>query len=77
MNNKYWKGHVEVFWVVTLCSAVEGYKHVQGPCCLHLQGEVDLYVGAGNRRGIDMCELRPCVGGPEKRNLWSGQIKRE
>jgi hypothetical protein len=31
---------VEVFWVVTLCSAVIGYQRFRGPCCLHLHGEV-------------------------------------
>jgi hypothetical protein len=29
---------VEVFWVVTPCSAVVGYHRFGGPCCLHLQG---------------------------------------
>jgi hypothetical protein len=27
---------VEVFWVVTLCSAVVVHQHFGGPCCLHL-----------------------------------------
>jgi hypothetical protein len=25
---------VEVFWVVTLCSVVVGYRRFRGPCCL-------------------------------------------
>jgi len=29
------------FWVVTPCSDVLGHKYVGGPCCLHLQGEVE------------------------------------
>jgi hypothetical protein len=33
---------VEVFWVVMLCSVVVGYQRFGRPCCLHLQGEVDL-----------------------------------
>jgi len=32
---------VKVFWVVILCSIVVGHKCFKGPCCLHLQGEVD------------------------------------
>jgi hypothetical protein len=28
---------IEVFWVVMFCSIVVGY---QGPCCLHIQGEL-------------------------------------
>jgi len=27
---------VKVFWVVLLHSAVVGYQHFWGPCCLHL-----------------------------------------
>jgi hypothetical protein len=38
------KIHVEVFWVVMLCSVVVGYQHFGEPCFLHLQGEVN---GAG------------------------------
>jgi hypothetical protein len=41
---------VEVFWVVTSCSVVIGYQCFGGPCCYHLQGEVN---GAG-RKGICM-----------------------
>jgi hypothetical protein len=33
---------VGVFWVMTQCSVVVGYQRFGGPCCLHLQGEVDL-----------------------------------
>jgi hypothetical protein len=33
------KIHVQVFWVVTLCSVV-GYHCFGGPYCLHLEGEV-------------------------------------
>jgi hypothetical protein len=29
--------HVEVFWVLTPCSVVLGYRRFRGPCCLHLQ----------------------------------------
>jgi hypothetical protein len=32
--------HVEVFWVMTLCSVVVGYQCFRGPCCPHLQGQV-------------------------------------
>jgi len=32
---------VAVFWVVTPCSVVVGYRCFGGPCCLHLQGEVN------------------------------------
>jgi hypothetical protein len=31
-----------VFWVMTPCSDVVGHQRFGGPCCLHLQGEVDL-----------------------------------
>jgi hypothetical protein len=30
---------VEIFWVVTPCSAVVGYRRFGGPCYLHLEGE--------------------------------------
>jgi hypothetical protein len=32
---------VEVFWVVTQCSVVVGKQRFGGPCCFHLEGEVD------------------------------------
>jgi hypothetical protein len=32
------KIHVKVFWVVTPCSVVAGYRRFRGPYCLHLQG---------------------------------------
>jgi len=28
---------VEVFWVVTPCSNVVGYKCFRAPCCLHMK----------------------------------------
>jgi len=28
-----------VFWVITLCSVVVGYKYFRVPCCIHLQCE--------------------------------------
>jgi hypothetical protein len=31
---------VEVFWIVTPCSVMVGYRRCRGPCCLHLQDEV-------------------------------------
>jgi len=34
------KIHVDVFWVVTPCSAVLGYQHFGGPSCLHLQDDI-------------------------------------
>jgi hypothetical protein len=40
------KFQAEVFWVVTPKSVVVGYQHFGGPCCLHLQCEVN---GAGKR----------------------------
>jgi hypothetical protein len=33
---------VEVFWVVTPCSIVVGYRRFGGPCCFHLQDEVEM-----------------------------------
>jgi len=27
---------------MTLCIVVAGYQHFRGPCCLHLQGEVNM-----------------------------------
>jgi hypothetical protein len=32
------KIQIEVFWVVTPCSVVLGYRRFGGPYCLHLQG---------------------------------------
>jgi hypothetical protein len=29
---------IAVFWLVTSSSAVVGYQHFRGPCCLNLQG---------------------------------------
>jgi hypothetical protein len=29
---------VEVFWIVTPCIVVVGYRRFRGPCCLHLLG---------------------------------------
>jgi hypothetical protein len=31
---------VAVFWVMTLCGDVAGYRRFGGPYCLYLQGEV-------------------------------------
>jgi len=28
--------HVEVFWIVTLCSVVVGYRRFGSPWCIHL-----------------------------------------
>jgi hypothetical protein len=33
---------VEVFWDVTPYSVVVGYQRFGGPCCIHLQGEVEI-----------------------------------
>jgi hypothetical protein len=33
------KIQVEVFWVMTPCSVVVGYRRFGGPRCLHLRGE--------------------------------------
>jgi len=35
------KFHIVVFWVVTRCSVVVGYRRFGGPFCLHLRGEVN------------------------------------
>jgi len=32
---------VEVYWVMTTCSAVLGHQRFGGTCCLHLQGEMN------------------------------------
>jgi len=29
-----------VFWIMTPCSDVVGYRRFGGPCCLHLQSEI-------------------------------------
>jgi hypothetical protein len=43
------KFQVVVYWVVTTCSSVVGYKSFVGPCCLYLQGEdVDTAVETSN-----------------------------
>jgi len=40
------KIQVMVSWVLTLCSDVVGYQCFRGPCCFHLQGEVN-HTGKG------------------------------
>jgi hypothetical protein len=43
-NDQLWQisvVQVEVFQVVTPRSVMVGYQHFRGPCCLHLQGEVN------------------------------------
>jgi hypothetical protein len=35
------KIQIEILWVVTPCSVVVGYQRFRGPCCLHLQGELN------------------------------------
>jgi len=32
---------VNIFWAAMPYSAVVGCQHFRGPCCLHLQGEID------------------------------------
>jgi len=32
---------VDAFWVVTSSSDVVGYQHYGGPCCFHVQNEVN------------------------------------
>jgi hypothetical protein len=34
------KIHIQVFCIVTPSSDVVGYQHLEGPSCLHIQGEV-------------------------------------
>jgi hypothetical protein len=56
------KIHVMVLLVITLYSDVEGYQRFGGPCCLHLQGEMNgtgkvcIHTGSKYKRG------RPAVG---------------
>jgi len=39
------KSHIEVFWVVTSCSVMVGYKRFGGLCCfsLHPGGSMDIW----------------------------------
>jgi hypothetical protein len=37
-----------IFWVVMPCNTAIEYQHFRGPCCLHLQGEVN----GTERKGI-------------------------
>jgi len=37
------KIQVEVFWVMTSCSVVVGYRRFGGPCCPHHQGDVNIF----------------------------------
>jgi hypothetical protein len=47
--------YVEIFWVMTPCCDVVGYHCFGGPCCLHLQGEVnDAGKGTDIGRGIPL-----------------------
>jgi hypothetical protein len=39
----YWL-QVEVFCVQTPFSDVVGYQRFGGPCCLHLQGEITIFI---------------------------------
>jgi len=62
------KIQVAVFWVVTMCSVVLEYQHFKGPCCLHLQGEVNgavlVLVALWLTLSVDPhChDVKPCVG---------------
>jgi hypothetical protein len=44
------KMQVMVFLVMTPCNAVVGYQRFEGPCCLHLQGEVKMEVGRSSEK---------------------------
>jgi len=47
---------------VTPCSVLVEYQYFEGPCCLHIQGEVllcwevDPDIGAWSRSGRNMCK---------------------
>jgi hypothetical protein len=46
------KIQVEVFWVVTPCNVAVGYQRFEGPCCLHLQGEVKRWYRSTTLHGV-------------------------
>jgi len=48
--------HVEVFWVVTPCRFVVGYRRFGGPCCL--QCEVKTGLIFVTEMGCLFCEVR-------------------
>jgi len=51
------KIQVAVFWVMTPCSDVVGYRRFGGPCCLRLQGELD---GAWTEIQVVFWVMTPC-----------------
>jgi hypothetical protein len=60
----------EVFWVVTPCSDVVGYRRFGGPSYLHLQDEVDGMGGNGTDIGTDWRVRQvPLVSEPRRPRL--------
>jgi hypothetical protein len=53
-----------VFWVMIPCNDVVRYQCFGGPCCLHLQGEVNgdrkggMEMGKEYKRGKNACKSR-------------------
>jgi len=45
------KIQIKVFWVVTPCSVAVRYQYFIGPCCCHLQSEVNYAVKGGTDKG--------------------------
>jgi len=36
---------ITVFWLMKLCSSIDGYQYFRGVCCLHLQCREDQITG--------------------------------
>jgi hypothetical protein len=54
------KIQVVVFWVLMPHSNMVGYQHFRGPCCLQLQGEVDIDTDRGYKMGRGTPFSSPC-----------------
>jgi hypothetical protein len=69
-----------VFWVLILCRDVVGYQHFGGPCCLHLQGEVNGALESAQKTmtgAYILCGEGECTPTPENLKVKGRKIKEQ